>query len=95
MQGMNGMGRWAVLRALAAMIASVVAVNSDVSAQTLVEPNSKPKLSQPSGSTKLQPALRAKSCSSFGPGFVQIAGTDTCVKVGGYVTMEGGVNHGR
>jgi hypothetical protein len=64
-------------------------------AQTLIEPNSKPKLSQPSGSAKPQPGLRTKFCSAFGAGFVQVPGTDTCVKIGGYVTMEGTTNQGR
>jgi porin-like protein len=64
------------------------------SAQTLIEPNSKPK-TQPPGSAKPHPALRTKACSSFGAGFVQLPGTDTCVKIGGYVTIDGGVNRGR
>ena len=28
----------------------------------------------------------ANSCSAFGPGFVRIAGSDTCMKAGGYVS---------
>jgi hypothetical protein len=28
----------------------------------------------------------ANSCAAFGPGFVRIAGSDTCMKVGGYVS---------
>jgi Porin subfamily len=64
------------------------------SGQTLIEPNSKPK-SQSPGLAKPQPALRTKACSAFGAGFVQIPGTDTCVKIGGFVTVEGGVKHGR
>lgn len=30
------------------------------------------------------------SCAAFGPGFVKLAGSDTCVKVGGAVSVEGG-----
>jgi Porin subfamily len=71
------------------------AVSSGVIAQTLMEPNSKLKPSQSSGLAKPQPIRRTKSCSSFGDGFVQIAGTDTCVKIGGFVTIEGAVSHGR
>jgi hypothetical protein len=82
-------------RVAAVTVTSAVALSSGVGAQTLVEPNSKPKSSQPSGLAKSQLAPRTKSCSSFGAGFVQIAGTDTCVKIGGYVTMESTVNHGR
>jgi Porin subfamily len=71
------------------------AAGSSAIAQTLIEPNSKSKVSQPSGSTKPQPVLRSKFCSRFGAGFAQIPGTDTCVKIGGFVTIEGAVNHGR
>ena len=70
------------------------AATSGAGAQTLIDPNSKSK-SQSAGSTKPQPALRTKACSAFGAGFVQIPGTDTCVKIGGFVTVEGGVNRGR
>ncbi len=35
---------------------------------------------------------KAKPCPEFGPGFVKIAGSDTCVKVGGSITVNGGVN---
>ena len=95
MRGMNRMTRWTVLGVLAVTIALAVAVRSGAIAQTVVEPNSKPKLSQPPGPAKSQPAPRSRSCSSFGAGFVQIAGTDTCVKIGGFITTEGAVNHGR
>ena len=85
------MARWTVLCAgvVAVTIASAAVLNSGAIAQTLVEPNSKPKLSQPSGLAKSQPALRRKSCNAFGAGFAQVPGTDTCVKIGGYVTIEG------
>ncbi len=70
------------------------AVSSGAIAQTLIDPNSRPK-SQPPGLAKPQPALRTKACSAFGAGFLQIPGTNTCVKIGGFVTVEGGVNRGR
>lgn len=70
------------------------AASSGAIAQTLIEPNSRPK-SQPPGVAKPQPALRTKACSAFGAGFVQIPGSNTCVKIGGFVTVEGGVNRGR
>jgi Porin subfamily len=66
-----------------------------IRAQTLTEPNSKPELSQPSGPAKSERAKRAKSCGNFGAGFVQIAGTDMCVKIGGYISTEGTVNRAR
>jgi hypothetical protein len=81
--------------AIVALITLSEAAGSGVIAQTLLEPNPKPKLSQPSGSAKQQSGLRTKSCSAFGAGFVQLPGTDTCVKIGGFVTMESTVNRGR
>ena len=33
----------------------------------------------------------ADSCAAYGPGFVKVAGSDTCVKVGGAVSVEGTV----
>jgi len=88
--------RCTTIRAVIAVLAITLseAVASGAIAQTLIEPNSKPK-SQPPGSLKPQPSLRTKACSAFGAGFVQLPGTDTCVKIGGYVTIDGGVNHGR
>jgi hypothetical protein len=84
---------------LGAAIVMSIALSAGASAQTLLEPNPKlepkTKPSQPPGTAKSQSGLRTKSCSAFGAGFVQLPGTDTCVKVGGFVTMESGVNQGR
>ena len=88
------MARGTIFYAVVVTALTVVGVPG-IGAQTLTEPNSKPKLSQPSGLAKSEPARRAKSCGAFGAGFVQIAGTDMCVKIGGYVTTEGTVNHAR
>ena len=82
------------VRAVTVVLTLCQAATSGVIAQTLIEPNSRPK-SQPPGLAKPQPALRTKACSAFGAGFVQIPGSDTCVKIGGFVTVEGGVNRGR
>jgi hypothetical protein len=35
-----------------------------------------------------------KSCSLFGAGFVNVPGT-ACIKIGGYVTVEGTAKQGR
>lgn len=34
----------------------------------------------------LKGVTSANSCAAFGPGFVRIAGSDTCMKAGGYVS---------
>ncbi len=87
-----------VFRAAMVMLIAFLAF-SGASAQTLLEPNPKvepkTKVSQPPGSAKPQSGLRAKSCSAFGAGFVQLPGTDTCVKVGGFLTTESTIDHGR
>jgi hypothetical protein len=70
------------------------AANSGVIAQTLIEPNSKSRPPQSSGVTKPHPAARTKR-SAFGAGFAPIPGTDTCVKIGGFVNVDGTTNHGR
>jgi Porin subfamily len=50
------------------------------------------KFDQP-GSAKSLPVKPPKydaSCAAYGAGFVKLAGTDTCVKVGGYVSVGAG-----
>jgi hypothetical protein len=57
------------------------------SAQTLTNPD--PKSVQSSApSAKSQTQERTKSCPAFGAGFVQLPGTDACVKIGGSVTTD-------
>jgi hypothetical protein len=44
----------------------------------------------------LKGAARSNSCAEFGAGFVKVEGSDTCVKVGGYVSIgAGGYMNGR
>jgi hypothetical protein len=74
---------------LAAMAMLTVMASEGVGAQTLTAPNPPPKSSPPPNAAKSPSAERMKSCSAFGAGFVQIPGSDACVKVGGFVTMEG------
>jgi hypothetical protein len=56
-------------------------------AQTLTEPNPQTKISSPPAKSLL--TARMKSCSLYGAGFVNVPGTDACIKIGGYVTVEG------
>jgi hypothetical protein len=86
-----------ILRAVAVaaattMLAFVVA--SGVVAQTLAEQNSETKLPSPPVTAKSLPTGRAKSCSMYGDGFVYVPATDTCIKVGGYLRMDGTTNNG-
>jgi Porin subfamily len=56
------------------------------------EPSSLPKPDKPAASDRLLPmkGTSANSCAAFGPGFVKLAGSDTCVKVGGAVRVDVG-----
>jgi hypothetical protein len=41
----------------------------------------------PSGKPlKLKGAVRENPCAEFGAGFVRLEGSDTCMKIGGYVS---------
>ncbi|WOH85148.1 hypothetical protein RX327_19375 [Bradyrhizobium sp. BEA-2-5] len=39
-------------------------------------------------------ATRSNPCASYGPGFVKVEGSDTCVKLGGAVSVGGGMSSG-
>jgi Porin subfamily len=89
-------------RALAAGFAALLFVSvyaPAVLAQTrssiVTTPKAVPKLT-PSPVAKAAPLTRQSTlCSVYGEGFVRIAGTDTCVKAGGYLRSDVGVNLGR
>jgi hypothetical protein len=36
----------------------------------------------------------ANACAAYGPGFVKVAGSDTCVKVSGAVSVDVGTSRG-
>ena len=57
------------------------------------EPSSLPKPDKPAASDRLLPmkgTSAGNSCAAFGPGFVKLAGSDTCVKIGGAVSVDVG-----
>jgi len=51
-------------------------------------------VARPGKVVPLKGANSANSCAAFGAGFVKIAGTDTCMKVGGAVSIGAGANMG-
>ena len=69
------------VRALGLMFAFAVAVSPALAAE---QPKPKPATPAPTPRPKTNP------CAQYGAGFVQIAGSTTCIKIGGGVTMEGG-----
>jgi hypothetical protein len=64
-----------------ALVLAASAISVEAGAQPSQE---KHKPAKPAHSRKVNP------CAQYGPGFVQVAGTNTCIKVGGAVGVEGG-----
>jgi hypothetical protein len=86
-----------LLRLLAVVAATslpIAASGSGVVAQTLTGPNQRPP-SPPPDVAKSSPAAKVKSCSAFGAGFVNVPGTDACIKIGGSVDAGVSVSPGR
>jgi len=89
----NGLAR-SMLHIVGLVAASImlgVVFVSAALAQTLTDPHTKVF----SPHAKSLSTARIKSCSLFGAGFVNVPGTDACIKIGGYVTVEGTTKQGR
>jgi Porin subfamily len=80
------------------LLAIVVAVLLPAPA-ACAEPSSRQKSDKPTASGRLLPLKAAgagNSCAAYGPGFVRVDGTETCVKIGGAVSIGvGGSSGGR
>jgi hypothetical protein len=70
---------------------AAVAIAPCAMTQTLMQPNPPPnKPSPPPSKKSLTTARHEESCSAtFGAGFVKVPGTDACVRIGGWVSMDG------
>jgi porin-like protein len=64
---------------------------SSVLAETMSTP--KPP-NPPAGHLARKGAHAANSCAAYGPGFVKIEGTETCMKIGGAIGIGAGVSTG-
>ena len=58
----------------------------------LADPVNRPKSNYTTPPERLPPVKRAAGnpCAAFGPGFVKVAGSDTCVKIGGAFSVDVG-----
>ena len=74
---------------MAMSVTTAVMMAGGAAAQTLTTAKPKTHLMPPPGTTESHAGDHSNACSSFGAGFVQVPGTDACVKVGGSVTVEG------
>jgi len=69
------------------LLAIIIAVLSG--SAVLADPANRTKLDYAKPLDRLPPAksTAGNSCAAFGAGFVKVAGTDTCVKVGGALSI--------
>lgn len=87
-----------LLRAAAVATATVLIYfsASDAFAQTLSEAKaSEWSLPPPSATARSPSTGHLRSCSGYGAGFAAIPGTDACVKVGGFTSVETGTYQAR
>ncbi|WP_407176777.1 porin [Bradyrhizobium sp. STM 3562] len=71
-------------------LAMIIAALSGSAA--LADPANRTKLNYATPRDRLPPlkSAAANPCAAFGAGFVRVAGTDTCVKVGGAFSVDVG-----
>jgi hypothetical protein len=85
-----------VLLRAAAVVTAIVLIYfsaSDAFARTLTEAKaSEWSLPPPSAKARSPSSGHLRSCSSYGAGFAAIPGTDACVKVGGFTSVETGTH---
>ena len=74
----------------------VVAVVLIAGAASAEQPRlQKPERAAPSGKVlPLKGARSANSCAEYGAGFVKVEGTNTCMKIGGAISIGAGVSGG-
>lgn len=77
------------MRRLLLILVSLLLATTPVAAEALRLPSAEPvqggkTLPLKSGSNK----AKAGSCASYGPRFVMVEGTGTCVKIGGSISVD-------
>jgi hypothetical protein len=75
--------------AIAAVTVQALVTETSVQAQTLANPTPQPRATATSAPPE---SKEPKPCPAYGPGFVQVPGTNTCIKIGGSVQVQGGSN---
>jgi hypothetical protein len=80
--------------AVTAAAALAVTLDDGAGAQTLTNPSPQLALPRPPVA-KADANPKVKSCSAYGAGFVNVPGTEACVKVGGSVTVDAATGRGR
>jgi hypothetical protein len=55
----------------------------------IAQPSKQPRKKPPKSSSLSSPA-GGNPCKKYGPGFFKVEGSDTCLKIGGGISVEGG-----
>jgi hypothetical protein len=69
---------------IAALSASPLMAQSSASLQSWASPKAPPKRA-PDKVLPMKGTATVNSCAAYGPGFVKVEGTDTCVQIGGSI----------
>jgi hypothetical protein len=69
------------------LLAMIIAVGSGSAVPADPANRTKPDYSTPLDRLPPAKSTAGNPCAAFGPGFVKVQGTDTCVKVGGGVDV--------
>ena len=79
-------------KSLLVMIAVVLPAAAAVAEQA--RPQKSGKAPTPGKVLPLKRSSSANACAEYGAGFVKIEGTNTCIKIGGAVSIGAGVSSG-
>jgi len=73
------------------IIIAVIAAGLPICVAAAEQPGQQPSQQprKPPASATLRP-IRDNPCAAYGPGFVKVEGSSTCVKIGGSVSVEAG-----
>jgi hypothetical protein len=80
--------RTGTVTAAAMLVVAVAAPEAVAQTASTPSPRIQPDSFATPSTAKTVPAKPMKSCSVYGDGFVQVPGTDTCVKMNGYVRSQ-------
>lgn len=81
------------MQKLPSIVVATLLLVSPLAAKTLRLPDA----AKPGSSVKTLPlkgAASANSCAGYGPGFVKVEGTSTCMHVGGSIRVDAGTSAG-
>ncbi|WP_426433924.1 porin [Bradyrhizobium genosp. P] len=87
------MGRRAIKGVMRKTSFAIIAVL--LPAAAFAQQGNRLNLQTPTDAGKALPSkttARSNPCASLGPGFVKLEGTDTCVKLGGSIRVDGGMS---